>query len=99
MTSLEKSLADQMKQHQSELDVIRKDKGEVTKELQQSKQDYEKVQLSCKEFEMKHEVAQESIANLKKDLKSKVRRIFKVFRIGYNSNPFHSLYQTYVFYS
>eukprot|EP00111_Clytia_hemisphaerica_P000990 TCONS_00002873-protein len=71
MTSLEKSLADQMKQHQSELDVIRKDKGEITKELQQSKQDYEKVQLSCKEFEMKHEVAQESIANLKKDLKSK----------------------------
>ena len=72
MTSLEKSLSDQMKQHTSELDALRKDKNEITKDLQTSKQELEKTQVLCKDFEMKYGVAQESIVNLKKDLKNKV---------------------------
>lgn len=82
MNSLEKSLSDQLKQHTTEIDVLRKEKIDVTKESNQLKQDYEKSQTLCKEFEMKSNIAQESITNLKADLKNKVLyNIFVVLQI------------------
>ena len=72
MTSLEKSLSDQMKQHTEQLEAGRKEKSDITKELQQSNSELQKVQTTSKDFEKKYEVAQESLANLKKDLKNKV---------------------------
>lgn len=79
MNSLEKSLSDQLKQHTTEIEVLRKEKTEVTKDSQQLKQDYEKSQSMCKDFEMKFNIAQESITNLKSDLKNKVIFIFICF--------------------
>lgn len=72
MNSLEKSMSDQLTQHTAELDLLRKEKNEVTKQSQDVKQDLDKSHLLCKEFEMKCSTAQESITNLKADLKNKV---------------------------
>ena len=76
MNSLERSLSDQLKQHTTEIDILRKEKSEVTKESQQLKQDLEKSQTLCKDFEMKFNMAQKSITNLKTDLKNKVFEFF-----------------------
>ena len=81
MNSLEKSMSDQLKQHTTEIDVLRKEKTDVTKDSLQLKQDYEKSQTVCKEFEMKFNIAQESITNLKADLKNKVLFNIIIFTI------------------
>lgn len=80
MNSLEKSMSDQLKQHTTEIDVLRKEKTDVTKDSLQLKQDYEKSQTACKEFEMKFNIAQESITNLKSDLKNKVKFQYNYFQ-------------------
>lgn len=78
MTSLERSLNEQMKQHTSELDVFRREKSDVSVQLQQTTSDLHKSQTVCKEFETKYQVAQENIASLKEDLKTKNDDYFKM---------------------
>jgi len=73
MSSLEKSLSDQMTQHTGQLEDVRKEKAEVAKELQQANSELQKTQTTSKDFEKKYEVAQESLSNLNKELKKKVR--------------------------
>lgn len=70
---MEKSLAEQLKQHTGELEALRKEKLGVSEELHQANATLAKLQTTTQDFEKKYEVSQETIANLKKDMKEKVR--------------------------
>lgn len=80
VTSLEKSLAEQVKQQTAELEIIRKEKLSISETLHQVNVDMSKVQANAQEFEKKYEVSQETISNLKKDNEAKVSDVWYFFK-------------------